>query len=501
MLFNSVGFLLFFGMVCLVFHLAARSGLGRWLVVVLSVSSLVFYSWWNVDNIPVLVLSIFVNYIFGEALHRNRSRLMLGFGVAFNLLLLSVFKYTSFAIHTANSVFGANLPEADIAMVLGVSFFTFHQIIYIVEIYRGTAEPKGFWPYCLYVTFFPQLIAGPIVRYNQVIGQFDFSNRRGIDRDDFAVGITVFVIGLSKKILLADWLGPIATPVFQAADEGQAVGFFSAWIGVLAYTLQIYFDFSGYSEMAIGLSRIFGVTFPINFNSPYLSTSIIEFWRRWHISLSDFLRRYLYYPLGGSRQGLARQCVNIMVVMLLGGLWHGAGWTFVCWGGLHGGMIVINHLGRRWLARLWPGGRVGVLLGWMLTMLGVVAAWIFFRASTFAGAWTLLKGMTLVNGIDVPRFVFGQAAPVVLTEPAYDLALVVLAGLVVLVTPNVRRLMAPTEIALVQSPSFDIPPPVGLFRLQWHAAVVWGVATGTLFFSCLLAMVSHAPTEFLYFQF
>jgi alginate O-acetyltransferase complex protein AlgI len=288
---------------------------------------------------------------------------------------------------------------------VGISFFTFTQIAFLVDAYRGLVREYNFVHYCMFVTYFPHLIAGPILHHKEMMPQFAKRETYTINYDHLAAGISLFVFGLAKKLLLADNLSIYATPVFDAAAQGETITFLEAWGGALSYSLQIYFDFSGYTDMAIGLSRMFGVNLPINFYSPYKARSIIEFWRCWHMTLSRFLRDYLYIPLGGNQKGKTRRYINLLVTMLLGGLWHGANWTFLAWGGLHGTYLIINHA--------WKGLREK--LGYrnitspvysvacrLTTFLAVVIAWVFFRADSFSAASEIIAGMFFYNGLSIP---------------------------------------------------------------------------------------------------
>ena len=327
--------------------------------------------------------------------------------VALNLAVLGVFKYSYFAVTNLNAAFGTDFALGSIILPLGISFFTFEQISFLVDVRRGQTRPSLFVHYALFVSFFPRLVAGPIIRYNEVAPQFAAPRPAHAFADDLAVGLTMFFIGLLKKAVLADGVAPYASPVFTAAEHGEAVDLLMAWGGALAYTCQLYFDFSGYSDMAIGAARCFGIRFPMNFDSPYKATSIIEFWRRWHITLSRFLRDYLYFSLGGNRRGPVRRYLNLLITMLLGGLWHGANWTFIVWGVLHGIYLMINHA---WLAvaarspalTRFRNSRSGAVFGVILTFLAVVVAWVFFRAPSFAGAFNLLAGMAGLHGIVIP---------------------------------------------------------------------------------------------------
>ncbi|MGH7152377.1 MAG: MBOAT family O-acyltransferase, partial [Acetobacteraceae bacterium] len=343
MLFNSHEFLfLFFPLALIAFHFLHRYGEQAQIAALLSVS-LLFYASWDVRFLLLLGGSILGNYAIGRSLdatvergNGRRANQLLTVGVSLDLLVLGCFKYAHFVVDNVNSVSGTNFTLERIILPLGISFFTFEQIGYLVDIRRGRIYHTDLLRYAVFVSFFPRLVAGPIRRYSEILPQLAEGRRPRDSLEDLAVGLTMFAIGLVKKTLLADGIAPFAGPVFTAAAQGTPIDLLPAWGAALAYTCQLYFDFSGYSDMAIGAARCFGIRFPANFNSPYKSTSIIEFWRRWHITLSRFLRDYLYIPLGGNRRGRVRRYVNLMVTMLLGGLWHGANWTFVAWGGLHG---------------------------------------------------------------------------------------------------------------------------------------------------------------------
>jgi alginate O-acetyltransferase complex protein AlgI len=346
-LFNSPEFILFYlPVVVAVFFLLARwqrKAAALWL----AVASLFFYGWWNPNFVVLLLASVVFNFYMGSAISRRREaisafstaksvRPLLVLAIGANLALLAYFKYANFFIDSTNALTGSNFALLNIVLPLGISFFTFTQIAFLVDASRGLAREYDFVHYLLFVTYFPHLIAGPVLHHKQMMPQFAERSTYLPNRENIVVGLTIFCVGLAKKVIIADSLSVYASPVFAAAEKGVAITFFEAWGGLLAYTFQLYFDFSGYSDMAIGLSLLFGVTLPINFNSPYQATNIIEFWRRWHMTLSQFLRDYLYVPLGGNRLGVSRRHFNLMVTMVLGGLWHGANWTFVIWGALHG---------------------------------------------------------------------------------------------------------------------------------------------------------------------
>jgi D-alanyl-lipoteichoic acid acyltransferase DltB (MBOAT superfamily) len=412
MLFNSFVFILAFLPAFLVAYYAAARLSYRLALGVIVVASLVFYGWWNVYYAPLLAFSILVNFALGSSIDRLKeqgrpgaAKAVLVLGITFNLGVLGFFKYADFFIENVNELFGADWALLHVILPLAISFFTFQKITFLVDVWQGIVRRPSFLHFLALVTFFPQLIAGPIVHYNEMVPQFV---RYGRDAgalfagkyENLSVGLMIFVIGLAKKVLLADTAAGYADPIFAAAASGAEVGLLEAWVGTLAFTMQIYFDFSGYSDMAIGAARMAGITLPQNFLSPYKSASVIEFWRRWHMTLSRFLRDYLYIPLGGNRHGPTRRHVNLMATMLLGGLWHGAAWTFVAWGALHGCYLIVNHLWRALgiapesaaLAAL--GRRAGVVL----TLLAVSVAWVFFRAEGFDAALVMLRGLAGLGG-------------------------------------------------------------------------------------------------------
>ncbi len=348
MLFNSYTFIFLFLPVTLVgFYLIGGRGNYRVAVSWLVGASLFFYAWWNPAYLGLLLGSILFNYALGillSAKKRNKKlKFVLIFGIAGNLCLLAYFKYYNFFVDNINWVFSSSHTVENILLPLAISFFTFQQIAYLVDVHRGQARECDFLHYCLFVTFFPQLIAGPIVHHKEILPQFSKKEIYRVSYKAIAIGLTIFSIGLFKKVMIADNMATYVSPVFSGAEQGIKLTFFEAWGGSIAYSLQIYFDFSGYSDMAIGLARMVGIILPLNFHSPYKAKNIIEFWSRWHMTLSRFLKDYLYIPLGGNRKGKLRRYTNIMITMLIGGLWHGAGWVFIMWGALHGFYIVLNH--------------------------------------------------------------------------------------------------------------------------------------------------------------
>src|SRR4051812_1297994 len=419
MLFNSASFVfVYLPITWIGYLLAQRLPWARVGIAWLALASLVFYGYWNPAFVPLLAVSILLNYAAGRALEAGlsgppgrRKRLLVA-AVAVNLLALGYYKYANLISSSVGALTGTVTPVFDVLLPIGISFYTFTQIAYLVDAYSGKRPEKSFVAYVLFVTFFPHLIAGPVLHHAEMMPQF-LREQRAVRFALALEGLLFFACGLAKKVVIADSVAPAANRAFLLAESGT-LGFVDSWFGALAYTTQIYFDFSGYSDMAIGLALLFGIRLPLNFNSPYRAASIVEFWRRWHMTLSRFLRDYLYIPLGGNRQGPARRHVNLMITMLLGGLWHGASWTFVAWGGLHGAYLVVNHLWSSARARLWPGrspGRLSLIAGTGLTFVAVVGAWVFFRAASFGGAANMLRGMfagaaTLDAQIVEPRTAF-----------------------------------------------------------------------------------------------
>ena len=388
MLFNSYGFLLVFLPLALLLHWAVVRSAPRARVALLVVLSFVFYGYWDWRFIPLLALSIVCNWLLVEVFIEMRRGYLITLAIAVNLLVLGFFKYALFLLELT----GASLPTPAVfglggALPLGISFFTFHHIMYLVDLRKGLAPRYGLAKYALYIAFFPQVLAGPLVRWSQVMHQFDENPYLRSDAAErFAKGLLLLVLGLAKK-LLGDALAEPANAVFALAPRVSALSFADAWQGVLAFTFQIYFDFSGYTDMAIGIALMLGVVLPQNFNAPYRATSLQDFWRRWHMTLSTFLRDYLYIPLGGSRHGLQVQLLALVITMVLGGLWHGAGLTFLAWGALHGiGLAVVVLWTRTGLA-------LPALLGAVLTFSFVVVTWVLFRATSFAAAGILYDSM------------------------------------------------------------------------------------------------------------
>jgi D-alanyl-lipoteichoic acid acyltransferase DltB (MBOAT superfamily) len=413
MLFNSYAFILFYlPIVGAGFFALARWRGARAAAAWLALASLFFYAYWDARYLALLGASIAGNYLFAlrilAARRRNNrvaAKMQLTLAVSANLVALGYFKYANFLVDSLNYLAGPLLDVATIALPIGISFFTFTQVAFLVDTYQGKAQETNPTHYTLFVTYFPHLIAGPILHHSEMMPQFARRGTYHLDLGNLASGLALFTIGLFKKVVLADGIQPFVAPVFDAPPTVPLAPV-AAWGGALAYSMQLYFDFSGYTDMALGLSRMFNIELPLNFNSPYKAPSIVEFWRRWHMTLSRFLRDYLYIPLGGNRSGPARRYANLMITMLLGGLWHGAGWTFVVWGGLHGLYLMINHA---WdalalklkLTKLGKDSRIYHAFSVALTFVAVTFAWVFFRATTIDSAVHIVAAMSRVGDIVV----------------------------------------------------------------------------------------------------
>ncbi|MEX1031811.1 MAG: MBOAT family protein [Cellvibrionaceae bacterium] len=489
MLFNSFEFIfLFLPLTALGFYvLRATSSNGNLPLMFLVLASLFFYAWWDVRYLAVIVVSILVNYSIGRHIIRLRKtgtfevKGYLALGVIFNLAALGYFKYTTFVLYNLEAATNWNVPLIQVVLPLAISFFTFQQIAYLVDARRGECDDYDFVHYCLFVTFFPQLIAGPIVHHAEMMPQFMRPKRQEFWSDIY-VGVSFFTLGLIKKVLIADDIAQWSTPVFAAADGGMAINSIEAWGAAAAYSLQLYFDFSGYADMAIGGARIFGIQLPLNFNSPYKARSIIDFWRRWHMTLSRFLRDYLYIPLGGNRGGSFARYRNLMITMLLGGLWHGAGWTFIIWGGLHGLYLVVNHLFRGLRFALNISRWITQPMAWFITTLCVVVAWVFFRAETIGGALAIIQSMFSADQTPYATRIWEQSAD-------SGLKRIVIFYAIAALLPNTQQLLRYSLGARE----------VAARWWTWKPNWVYGLITSVIFVATVLNMSDIS--EFLYFQF
>lgn len=528
MLFNSFPFIFIFLPIALIgfFRLGAVNA--RWGAGWLALVSLFFYGWWNPTYVVLLLISIVFNYNIGRLLTQRRrsdlyvnAKTILFIGVAADLALLSYYKYSNFFLTSVGSMVGWQGPMLDIVLPLGISFYTFTQIAFLVDAYQGKANEQNFIHYCLFVTYFPHLIAGPVLHHKEMMPQFASPAIYRLNANDIAVGLTFFAIGLFKKAVLADGIAPYANAGFSSALSGQAPGFLDGWGTALAYSFQLYFDFSGYSDMAIGLSRLFGIWLPFNFNSPYKARNIVEFWRRWHMTLSRFLRDYLYVPLGGNRKGTFRRYFNLFLTMLLGGLWHGAGWTFVIWGGLHGIYLMLAHAWGN--IRLFLGWqetaqtRVGRAFAYTLTFIAVVFGWVFFRASTLDCGLSLAAGMIGLKGVSLPTALAHYLSPFIplLEKIGVEFSLgagtnfvmtwiwVIALAIIAFVLPNTQQFLGrvgtpPATIDATERFPNDAEARA-IVNWHWSPNNRWAAVFGILLAAGLLTL--SRVSEFLYFQF
>ena len=394
MLFNSYVFMLAFLPLTLLIYfllgrLPERIQLNKLFLVL---ASFVFYGYNNPSYVPIIVGSILVNYVLSQMMLASKKKIirlpLMLLGLGLNLGVLFYFKYHDFFADNMNAFFGTNFALYRLALPLGISFFTFQQLSYVIDSYRRTVPRYNILDYALFVTFFPQLVAGPIVLHSEIVPQFADEKNRHFNFDNFAPGLYAFALGLFKKVIVADTFGIAVEAGFADALSLNTV---EAWFVAIGYTLQLYFDFSGYCDVATGVGLMFNIKIPLNFNSPYKSMNIQEFWRRWHITLSRFLTNYIYFPLGGSRKGAVRTCVNLMIVFLASGLWHGAGWLFLLWGLMHGAASVLYRIFRKQYDALHPA------LQWLMTFGFVIVAWVFFRATSMADALAIVKSMLMMD--------------------------------------------------------------------------------------------------------
>ncbi|OHB76660.1 MAG: hypothetical protein A2Z25_00445 [Planctomycetes bacterium RBG_16_55_9] len=492
MLFNSYIFIIFFlPITWLMFFLAARYRKVDVSAGILVVASLIFYSYWNPKFVLLILFSIAFNYAAGRCLEKaggSRAKVYLILGIAVDLGLIGYFKYANFFLENISHLADRPFQPRDIFLPLGISFFTFQQIAYLLDCYKGLTKENRLVHYALFVSFFPQLIAGPIVHHGDIIPQFKKEHTYRINYQNIALGLCFFSLGLFKKTVIAD---SFSSWVAEGFDSDAQLTLLESWGASLSYAFQIYFDFSGYSDMAIGLGYFFNIELPLNFNSPYKATSIIDFWRRWHITLSAFLRDYLYIPLGGNRKGPVRRFVNLLVVMLLGGLWHGASWTFVFWGFLHGFFMCVNHLFRKIFQRI--NYTLPSAAAWCLTFVSVTFAWVFFRAESFNRALDICKGMLGFNGVVLRSDHLPDSVAAVLhklniqtvwvgkwhLDPPEQRNMLIIAFIICLFLPNVREWSDQTMKT----------------RPRLFAAVVVGCALFTAF------IFTGRVAEFLYYQF
>lgn len=489
-------------------NLAARQA---WLLA----ASLVFYGWSNATVLAIFLPLTAINFLFGSRLQRGvggGGKWHLTLAVGFNVLALCYFKYANFFVTNLNAVLQTNLFIEKILLPLGISFITFMQIAWLVACRRGESVPCNYFEFLLFSAFFPQIVSGPIVYQRETLPQFRKTRAPGERSADICVGATLFTMGLAKKVLVADTIAPWANQGFWAAGAGQPLSLVAAWVGALAYAFQLYFDFSGYSDMAIGVARLFGIRLPLNFNSPYKAENISDFWRRWHMTLSRFLRDYVYIGLGGNRCGSFRRSLNLFLTMLLGGFWHGAGWTFILWGALHGSYLVINHAWTSLVESTKVPGAM-ILAGWggrALTFLAVLVSWIFFRAAEPSEALRMLAGMAGGNGIFAPgEPLFFKSSPSLLAafawfgwqpEPQFVLlGCLIGLGIFVSILPNSQQILAAVEPGIVTYGKKIEEIPTAFRALAWRPSVGWLAVTLLVFIWCLLNLSN--VSSFLYKDF
>lgn len=510
MLFNSFEFALGFLPVVLGAYFAlGHRGKYIWACSTLALGSIFFYGYWMPQYVVLMLASISLNYGIGDLIQRSLragdealALVALRLGICSNLIALGYFKYAGFFVTNIEAAFGLGLSEIHILLPIGISFFTFTQIAYLVDTYQRKVKETNPIHYLLFVTYFPHLIAGPILHHAEMMPQFREKSTFHFQANNLLSGLLVFLIGLFKKVVLADGIQPFVGPVFDA-PASQPLSILEAWGGALAYTLQLYFDFSGYSDMAIGLSRMFNIELPLNFNSPYKARNISDFWRRWHMTLSRFLRDYLYVPLGGNRKGPLRRYMNLFATMLLGGLWHGAGWPFVIWGALHGLYLACNHAWQAAERRL-RFSMQGALLesaSVFVTFFFVVVAWVFFRAKDLDSAWRVLSAMfagsTFVLPLDSGLCdLLEQVLPweQKASLPAFggdrQIIWTVSLLLAIWILPNTQQLMR------MACSRFVLSEP-------WRQNLTWVGIGASLFWIVLLLMINETrgASEFIYFNF
>jgi len=537
MLFNSYEFIFVFMPVTLALFLLLKSASRRLALSWLIVASLGFYAWWRPLNVLIMLPSVLVNFALARVLQRlagtpaasGARRALLALGIVLNVCFLGFFKYVTFVQTTVNELAGTDFVVIHVVLPLGISFITFQKIAFLIDVYSGRVEKFSFRHFCLFVLFFPQLIAGPIVHFREMMPQYLAIERR-LDKEALAVGATLFIFGLFKKVVLADGIAQQVSPIYALAGSGQEVALIAAWTAALGFTLQIYFDFSGYSDMACGLARCFGVRLPINFNSPLKASNIIDFWAHWHITLTRFLTAYVYTPLvlwltrRRARRGLqAMRARNpnlgafvqllvgpTLLTMFISGLWHGTGYVFMLWGILHGVYLCLNHAWRVHAAHRWPRERYQALmrpLGFGLTFVAVVFAMVLFRAPSVVAAGDIFAGMLGLHGISLPPVllelagldrlgVFSagtQSLSELVTAAAWLLALLAIA----LGLPNALELLERHEPVL----GFTAPAHAGLLsrRLAWAPNVPWTLLVGALAAASVMRL--GGKSEFLYWQF
>ena len=518
MLFNSYLFILIFLPIVLIgFSLLSLTKKTIHSISWLVVCSLFFYGWWNPAYLSLLIFSILVNFAIGKYLRENKSTIVLIFGLVFNIGLIAYYKYANFFIDNFNVLFGVDYNLSKIILPLAVSFFTFQQIAYLVDAYRGKTDRYKFIHYCLFVTFFPQLIAGPIVHHKEILPQFNSPSLFKIKSSNLAIGISIFAIGLFKKVFFADSISVYASPVFDAAYAGSTINFFEAWFGSVAYSVQLYFDFSGYSDMAIGLATMFGFKLPVNFYSPYKANNIADFWRRWHITLSRLIREYLWDPISlfSTRISIRRKdrtikffIITIIVPTIFTffwvGLWHGAGWNFILFGLLHGLFIVLFNLWSRIKqsysnVKLIKNKIFATCIARFITFIAVTLGWVLFRSESFSAATNIYKSMFGLNKISISDGFQGFVSNGLLgNNPKFAVSMIILLVIFTMLLPNTQQMFRKFSPYII---TYDGEKSYQLLNhfISWRANYFWCLFISTLIVVSILFMTR--TSEFLYFQF
>ena len=518
MLFNSYAFVyLFLPVVVVVFFLlggASRTWALRWVIV----ASLFFYGWWRPLNVLIILPSVLINFLLARSLQRfnqqeqaGAARLALTLGILFNVAFLGYFKYSNFFVDSVNDAFGTHLILAHVILPLGISFITFQKIAFLIDVHAGRIQSFTLQDYCLFVLFFPQLIAGPIVHYREMMPQFHQARCR-FDNENVSVGLTLLAFGLFKKVMIADRIAVLVSPIYQQAAIGARIAMFPAWVAAFGFTLQIYFDFSGYTDMALGVARLFGIRLPPNFNSPLRALNIVEFWQRWHMTLTRFLTAYIYNPLTlwltrrrASRSKPASIAPNkhpgafiellmfpVLLTMLVSGIWHGAGYTFIVWGVLHGVYLTINHAWRILRPRVWQDKasyeRLMKLPAWAITFVCVTVSMIIFRAENLHTASNLLHGIAGLHGFGLRSGPGPKVVALTLAIPAF----------IVFCCPNTLQILSRFEPALgwESAPSHSV---LSGWRLIWQPSLLWATAVAVILAVGILNLGGNS--EFLYWQF
>lgn len=523
MLFNSHFFIFAFLPASLFVYFAlgrlSRDWALRWIII----TSLIFYAWWRPGNVFIIVPAMLVNFTVAKLIlyyvreeKATVTKLLLTSGIVFNLVVLGYFKYTNFLLAASNDVFGSGFVFKEIVLPLGISFITFQMIAFLVDVHGRKIESFRFQDFFSFVLFFPQLIAGPIVHYREMMPQFHNVSCR-FSQTDLSVGITLFFFGLFKKVVIADSLAPLVSSIYAMADSGQTISLIPAWLSAIGFTFQIYFDFSGYSDMALGAARIFGIRLPVNFNSPLRSSNIIDFWLRWHVSLTRFLTAYIYNPIAlrvtrrrmaAGKSGFSRNGASLgaflqllmlpaIVTMLLSGLWHGAGYLFIGWGLMHGVYLTVNHAWRLYAHPKWSNSaqyeRVMKPLGFALTFVCVAASMVVFRSLSLDTAANILSGMAGMNGIATAGPLYDSVSIVL-----RDLALLVLlVGPIALFLPNTLQILDRYEpaIGFRESDAGNLLN----YKVSWRPSLIWALVVTIVAVTATMNIGGY--TEFLYWQF